>query len=262
MRAEGRSNVDIASDLGRTPAAIRSAHRIANRRGPTARPQRVQKPWTDEEIKQAESLRAQGSTFRSIAASLQRSLSSVEHKFRYEVRGEEFRTRLRAHPTETVNSRQPWSQEELKRLTDMRESGSKIAEIARSMGRSEGGVKVRLRLALQGHTDSFRSYTPQEDEKLAQLKAAGLSWNAIHANMPHRCIGSLKYRLRSTQAQCSNTKRGQGWTEEEVDQVHKLRADGVKILDIARALSRGYTGVCHVLRDRKQDLAEKESPTS
>lgn len=249
MRAAGRSRADIASELGRSFAAIRTAPR----RAPA---ERTQKIWTEEETARLTSLRAQGMTVRSIADNLQRSLSSVEGKLKRESRGEEIRLKRRTNALQTVYEPRPWTEDETQKLVDMRKTGLEIREIARTLGRSAGSVSRRLEQVKRGVGCRRVVTMPHEDELLAQSRSAGMTWNEIHVSMPQRSAESWRERFYANQAQTPDTKIGLAWSQEDIDQVHKLRADGMKRADIARALGRSLGSVDSVFKDHRKASVE------
>ena len=242
LRAAGRSQKDIARELGRSWDAIRRAPKEFKA------PKKVFASWTAEEIARVKTLQAEGMKIASIATILERKPASIYAM----LNRDRSRLSVRTNPSQAVGSeRKPWTEGEEQRLLDLRQEGKTAQDMAQIVGRSASSVNARLNALKLGITRSRIQFMPHEDAKLAQLKAAGQTWKEIHASMPHRSAESLWARYQRNKARDSNTKFGVAWSQGERDKLHELLAKGMKRHDVARSLGRSLEAVDYVWKQSK-----------
>jgi hypothetical protein len=120
--------------------AVRNWRRSARTDESNAMARNSNDRWTPEEDKRLLQLRADGKSYVFIAATLHRTLSSVEARI-FVVRR---RAAGGAKVTPTEEKRTMWSHADEQRLIDLKGTGASVSEIAIAMKRSEAAIENRL----------------------------------------------------------------------------------------------------------------------
>jgi len=104
-----------------------------------------------------------------------------------------------------VRAHHYWTVEEDLELFRLRCKGLSLSAVEREMGRRGAGPRQEKlrRDGYWGSEEKIRAmprqtlWTEEEDERLAELKAAKYTVKEIHERMPHRSLGAIAERIKS-----------------------------------------------------------------
>lgn len=126
----------------------------------------------------------------------------------------------------------PWTEEDLKKLRDLRASGRSWKEIAAEYpGRTQAGCQARY-IAHAGETQPHKQWSEKELAKLRELKEKGGSWKSIAAEFPGRTAHSAQSAW--TRMMGTNTHRRM-WTDEETERFRTMVQNHEPLKNIAAA---------------------------
>ncbi|KAF2211069.1 hypothetical protein CERZMDRAFT_91027 [Cercospora zeae-maydis SCOH1-5] len=234
LRSEGKTAKEIAPLLGRSIASIWqcSTCRASRRR-----------LWSEEDLRKLHALVAQAMSTEAIADALGRSEQSIAraiHKYRVAAPEAQDSHRLFVRPRA---KRKPWSQYELRKLRELLRTGTSVEEVAEALSRSVMSVVGRSR------TDSGQNavrFGLEEDQKLLEMRAAGMKWKQIHNRMPHRTMPALIQRYARLMAGTEALRDGERWSREDLEEVRRLKAEGLPRREIALRLKRSRQAISRV----------------
>ena len=141
-------------------------------------------------------------------------------------------------PSPTYANFVVWTPEELKLLRDMRKEGRGWEEIAEALpGRTANGARARYG-HLKDKTPFIREsiWTPEEDERVVDLRVQGREWEEIAEALPGRTRAAVRARYFAVKGNSStpNVQR-RPWTPEEDKLLKDLKAQGLPYKEIAKS---------------------------
>lgn len=183
----------------------------------------------------------------ALLAALRQAGLSIKRAAKVMRRGHDAAWRRIHHPP---NRRRDWSTEAMEIAVALRVAGKSCRETGMVVGRTPGGVAMRLYRYRRAHPRDKRAWTtvpgpwPATDVALArEMRTAGKTLTEIGAAV-HRSPASVSERLRR-ERQTSQKPRVSGpWTEAELELAHALRARGKSYAYIDRKLGRS-AGATH-----------------
>jgi transcriptional regulator len=183
-------------------------------------------PWTAEETARLDALKAQGLRECEIAAALSRTTQSIAQKWQ------------RIHAPQSARY---WRAEEEQRLLHMKREGATAREIAAVLGRSRDSVNRRSMLLRAGKpapkaspSERRERWTLQEEQRLLELRASGLTALEMAKLLPGRTGGAVERKL--SQFPDLPRLRARSWSKDEDDTLIRLRQEGKTWSEVAAAL--------------------------
>lgn len=152
-----------------------------------------------------------------------------------------------AEPEETTvtGGRQgSWTDEEIEVLGEGWANGTPRREIAAAVGHTVGACyQMAAKLGLNGpRVDNPSAWTPEEDEILRAGYAEGISKREMLARLPDpakRSTSGIGWRA----GELGLRMAPRNWTDEEIETLKRMHAEGASRNDIAAALERPRGGV-------------------
>lgn len=159
MRSQGATYNEISQLLGRTAASCSAK---ASREGITAKRQKLQKRWTEEEVESLAAGINEGLTYTQIGLNMGRSNKSCALKA--------FRLGLSGEPS------RPWTEDEDEKFINLYSSGQSLDEIAIKFDRTTKACKSRL---TKLRISDFRFWSKEDMDILVYMKDQGLKYGKI-----------------------------------------------------------------------------------
>lgn len=122
-------------------------------------------------------------------------------------------------------------------IVEMRRQGFLWQQVADALGRSKSSCQARMKIIIKhknGFSPKSRPWTPEEDEKLFELRGQGLLWREVSAQIGH------------TETACASREK---WLkrrrlcEEHAPEVERHLSEARDIS--AKALPKTYWRKCH-----------------
>jgi len=188
--------------------------------------------WVEEDDRLLAALRDAGFSIRQVASIMRRGHHTVWRHTR--------------HP---LDRRQDWPADDVQAAVALRAGGKSCREAGLILGRTSGGVAMRLYRYRREHPRDKRARTtvpgpwPKEDVTLAvAMRAEGKTLARI-GEAVHRSRAAVSWRIvRESRKPLAPEVTGP-WTEAELELAHNLRAKGKSCPCIARKLKRSVGAV-------------------
>lgn len=140
------------------------------------------------------------------------------------------------------------------KLLEMRRGGASIVEAANALGRSRHSTAQRERRGASGEKHLVMSL--DEQRKMVEMRDSGMPWKDVHFQMPRWSQAALCLRYhRVKRDSFEATRTGELWSQEDLDELRRLVAEGVPFRDIAVRMGRSPSGVrrayrYHIIKER------------
>ena len=184
------------------------------------------KHWTKEEIAKLLDLRCQKVPHKQIARILNRPETSVQKMYS-----------LVSGSSHLV--KRAWTPEEHQKAATMRSQGIRRTEVARALNRPCNSIRsVETHSRLANHIwRGARHFSPEDNDKIVQLRHKGLTWHDVHAALPQWDAQTLRLHAAQLGLQ-PRRKPSPLWTEAELSVLRKLREqEQLGWTEIARQLA-------------------------
>lgn len=121
-------------------------------------------------------------------------------------------------------------------------AGYTIASIAASVGRHPDTVRNRVKALGLGHHSRSEPYTPEDDAKMLEAYADGVSLDEIAFRMgrTRKSIASRLCRIRPAELKMS---RARPWAPEDDETIQRLRSQGKSLRQIGAVIQRSREAV-------------------
>lgn len=171
------------------------------------RARREQRPWTEEDQRRAEELRAQGLSYYAIGSAMGRDRGVVQRRLDPEAREKHRQAVIRCHATNRrigYDVRQPWT-DELQRLAEsLYEQGISFYAIAKRLGHDRKVVQCRIDLGAS-----------------AKRRARGKSWRDRNPDRAAECCRQWRQGSSHPQRQEAILAYRRRWRELNRDRVRE-----------------------------------------
>lgn len=210
-----------------------------------AKPARVLRPWSADEIGRIIELRGQGRTVDEISQILDRPAEAVYARCKRLIKDG-------AIPRTKAAS---WSNNDLKVLEDLSLSAEQAAAI---LGRTAAAVKTK-RVKLKVLVRPPNPWTEDQDRRLIELRNSGMQFHEIaqelgrsESAISNRVSGLILQQMLSPLPKEERSRRGgrkfaqtreDRWSEVERDQLAALWGSGLSAAEIAEKICRSVSGI-------------------
>ena len=272
---EGRTEAEIATELGRTPGAVASCIRRMRRAlgaGAELSPRRGHRKWSARECAEARAMAERGASARTIAAALGRETDAVRRRLHaLGVRPGRERGPRPAGPGTRYGPAQPsaavpangsgWTAADDRALIKAHRSGAAMKRVADRLGRTPGAAWVRLhqlrRAGAKGVArPRHRRWSRADEQELERLLDEGRGYAEIAKRLrrTRRAVAEHAHRLDWVHPHDSPARpprSGRAWGPREDATVLRLARSGRSAEAIGTALGRSPGAVRHRLRKLK-----------
>ena len=228
----------VVYSMGRTALLLKTSSGIQGSPAPTQIPVgRAHAHWTPNEINRLRLMLQQGETVDTIAVRTERPLGNVQQKIR----------KMGLMPTNYDRRYfERWTSKEESVLKQLANKGNSVRTIGEAIGRSTGGVGLRVRLLIRrGLLDRsilnpvYKKWTPEELEALLASSKMGIKLDDISQRM-NRTLSAVTHQLRKLGVK---SIRPVLWSPEKIDHLRDLRRQGKTYAEIAKAMQLTDTQV-------------------
>lgn len=142
------------------------------------------------------------------------------------------------HKRENDNDSWNWTKEEDERLLRLKEDGVKVKDLAKHFpGRTYGAIVAHL---YRSPGRWGKRWSKEEDDRLLQLRKEGVPTKDLWKHLPGRSQAAIETRVRGDKIRPQLVARGlfkkfeAELPEDELKDIKKLRADGLKWREVLR----------------------------
>lgn len=198
---------------------------------PRPEPRRRESEWPDQRLRE---LFAEGLDDAAIAAELGRSHHAIRNR--------------RWHLGLQRGARRDISEQECRRIVELRRAGRTVTQIARTVGRSKCGVEgVLVRAGVAPWAGTQVEWSEDEDRRLLELVEAGMSDSEISAELGRTRGAVWARRVNTLRVTHADRRR---WTDEELEALARAVQAGESNQTIADKLGRTAASV----RNKRRSL--------
>ncbi|KAK3628352.1 hypothetical protein LTR56_017551 [Elasticomyces elasticus] len=260
MMREVKTAKLIATDLRRSTASTRSRMNVLLHFGGSPPGMRRHKPYNSAEDNRIMELRRQKTPMSHIAQELGRSVASVRSRWTNALSIVDRPAADRLNPYNTFDDDE---------ILGMWQAGTKVAGIAKALGRSVSSVRYRLhKVILDGgprpvarklsSPDSKRQYPVEEFDRIAALMAAGHSARSV-ADMLHMRFGTFRDLWRRVQARSTAQRDPSHRYCTQADKTHIIQLRTERKLTYVQIAHETGWGVKHVGQIVRSSLGHNAS---